>query len=262
MSFVTIAMIRHFLPKTINNQLFGHRDKYGQKAWENDPDWRRWLELYPSAYESTQRSGSLQRLVNNSGYDVLRGVDLDGMRVGEIGPGGAHHVQYFNGVPAAFHAFDVCGDFFTELPDRFGEKTASLQCSRIEAYEAALPVADNSLDIMLSFYSLEHLYPLESWTKEIFRVLKPGGKFVGAFPTEGGLLWGLGRWMTSRRTLQSDYDLDIRKIVCWEHPNMCDDIVNTLSNYGNLKKRNWPLPFFAYDLNLVVKFIAEKPRHE
>ena len=52
-----------------------------------------------------------------------------------------------------------------------------------------LPIESESKDIIITFYQLEHLNPLEEYLKEYPRVLKPNGLLVGAHH-EGGVAWG------------------------------------------------------------------------
>ncbi len=255
---VCIAMLRKILPKFINKQLFGDREKYGQKAWDNDPDWEKWLSLYTEVYELTQRKGSVQAKINDAGYEVISTVNLNNKTIGEIGPGGCYHTNYFNGTPEHYHAFDVCSDFFPTVQENLKKCNISSTCHKIDAYSSKLPIEDNSLDVMFSFYSMEHLYPLDSWLDEIFRVLKPGGKLIGAIPTEGGLAWGLGRFITSKRAVKRDYDIDLIKIVCWEHPNTCDEIIKQFKKRGKLEHQSWPFSFLPFDTNLIIKYITTK----
>ena len=60
------------------------------------------------------------------------------------------------------------------------------------AGKGVLLIADNTCDVVLAFYTLEHLFPLSAYLAEMFRVLKPGGLLVGAIPC--GLMWGTGRF--------------------------------------------------------------------
>jgi SAM-dependent methyltransferase len=251
-------MLRRWLPRGLNVQLFGDRERFGQKAWDGDQDWARWQAVYPEAYFETQRSRGLFARVNDAGYEILDRYDLTGRRVAEIGPGGGYHLQHFRGRPASFAAVDVCPDFFPTVRERCQEIGLPVTFHPVQAYSPAIPLPSASVDYFLSFYSLEHLHPLEDWLEEIFRVLAPGGTLLGAIPTEGGLAWGVGRWLTSRRALRSRYGLDIRKIVCWEHPNFCDQILDRLSGRGRLEEWNWPLRGAPRDLSLVIRFAVQK----
>ena len=113
---------------------------------------------------------------------------------------------------------------------------------------------------MVSFYSLEHLYPLEPYVAGILRVLKPGGVLIGAIPAEGGLGWGLGRYLTSRRWFKKHTTINPDKLICWEHPNFADHVLTTLDR--NMVQQHlgfWPLAVPSIDMNLVIKFIYAKP---
>lgn len=82
--------------------------------------------------------------------------------------------------------------------------------------------------MIVSFYSFEHLYPFPVYLKGLLRGLKHGGMLVGAIPCEGGLLWGAGRYATSRIWLKRHTNINPDKIICWEHPNFADTVLNAL----------------------------------
>jgi len=252
-------MLREWLPYSVFKVLFGDRQRYGKQAWDGDPDWQKWLSLYPTIYQETQRSSWLATRINQAGYAVLSSFDLDGLDVAEMGPGGGYHFDAFRGVPRLYSALDVCPDFFEALKQTTEQRNIPTQCLTLAPYTPHIPLPSDSQDLLFSFYSLEHLHPLEAWVSEIFRVLKPGGALVGAIPTEGGLLWGLGRYVTSYQHLKRKYDLDMKKIVCWEHPNMCDDIMNVLAQHSTrIQTNHFPIPFLPRDLSLVMTLSAYK----
>ena len=251
-------MLRRYLPSFLRNELFGFREQYGRRPEEADADWQKWLALYPQVYRRTQRRPLVSSLVNEAGYRVLGEVDLRGKQVAEIGAGGGYHLGYFRGVPEMYRVVDVCAEFFEDLAGKCEESGVRASFHQVAPYAASLPWPTDSQDILLSFCSLEHLYPLAQWLDELFRVLRPGGELVGAIPGEGGVAWGLGRWLTSRRTLKREFGLDIRKIVCWEHPNTCDEILAELRARGALREWRWPLGLLPLDAALIVRFIVRK----
>ena len=252
-------MIRSYLPSFISIPLFGDRERYGKTPWEDDKDWQHWLSLYPQVYFETQRKGGIQRLINNKGYDLLKTLDLQDKIVAEIGPGGGYHFEFFKGSPKHYTAIDVCENFLSVLQSKAVERAIPHQFYLLDHGTSSLPLETGSQDIIISFYSFEHLNPLDSWIKEIHRILRPGGIFAGAVPVEGGLAWGLGRYLTSRCILRKKFGLDIKKIVCWEHPNMIDEMVSGLiSNFQTVTVSKFPFPFLPFDFNLVAKFIAYK----
>jgi predicted SAM-dependent methyltransferase len=122
-----------------------------------------------------------------------------------------------------------------------------------------LPQKDDSLDMILAFYTLEHLYPLRDYLKEFHRILKPDGLLVGAIPSEGSIQWGLGRYQTPRRSFKKDSNLDPDKLICCEHPNFSDDVMDELHTLFKVRKKQYyPLPLPSYDFNLTINFVAHK----
>ncbi|PIR21819.1 MAG: hypothetical protein COV44_11150 [Deltaproteobacteria bacterium CG11_big_fil_rev_8_21_14_0_20_45_16] len=252
-------MLRDYLPPVLNKELFGDRAKYGQKPMENDTDWKKWQSVYTSAYFSTQKSSSIQRFINNAGYKVLNGFAMADKVVADLGPGNGYSIDYFDGKPKSYVAVDVCEEFFPIVAEKCEKASIDFSALKVRADHPVIELPPESLDCFVSFYSLEHIHPLKAWLDEIFSKVKPGGYLIGAIPAEGGVGWALGRMMTSKGILKRRYGLDIRKIVCWEHPNMCDEILANLSSYGRFSKlTTWPARRFPYDLSLIIRFAVQK----
>ena len=53
-------------------------------------------------------------------------------------------------------------------------------------------IEDSSVDVLLTFYSLEHFYDLEKYLLQYKKYLKNGGLIVGCVPCEGVFI--LGFW--------------------------------------------------------------------
>jgi len=92
------------------------------------------------------------------------------------------------------------------------------------------------------------------------RVLKPGGILIGAIPAEGGIAWGGGRTLTSRRWFKRKTQINPDKIICWEHPNFADHIIIELDKLFQRKSLfYWPLPLLPLlDINLIIRFHYQK----
>jgi SAM-dependent methyltransferase len=254
---IRLLMLRDYLSNALCTELFGDRQRYGRDIWANDPDWQRWLDSFTHAYQDSHTG--IQGWVNRSGYQVLLDYKLDDHSVLELGPGGGYHIDALCGRPRNYLAIDITDDLADGLRGRFEKLGLSFQFAKVEPNSPRVDLPDASLDTILTFYSLEHVHPLSQWLDELFRLLKPGGRMVGAIPTEGGLAWGLGRYLTSMRSFKKNYDLDLRKIICWSHPNMVDEILAGLSQRGRfLHQSRWPLPFLPNDFNLVNRFVVEK----
>lgn len=105
------------------------------------------------------------------------------------------------------------------------------------------------------------MYDLDEKLLEFKRILKKDGKIVGAIPNEGGIAWGIGRYLTSRRYVAKNSDINYSKIISWEHPNFADKIINSFKK-NNLKIdyiKMYPFNFIkSLDFNLITTFILSK----
>lgn len=249
----------HKLPDFLSIPLFGDRKKYGVVVQENDPCWKEWEQRMHEIYSTTQKE-SVGAVVNNAGYTVMEKIDMHGKRVLEIGPGTLEHIQHWAGLPAEYIIADVRADLLETAEKQLQKHDVSYtkilldrQKDLSEYFEAG------SFDIIVSFYSLEHLHPLDTYLSDILELLKPGGLLVGGIPCEGGLGWGLGRFVTTRRWFKKHTSINPDKLICWEHPNFADTILNSLRQKMSKKHESfWPVFAPVIDLNLIARFIYEK----
>lgn len=254
-----IKMIYKFLPQFIFRELFGDRKRFGLTAQLDDSCWKEWQGTYLNYYYSTQKR-SIGAIVNNAGYKVMSRIDMSGKKVLEIGPGDINHIDNWKAKPANYVIADINKNMLEKSASKLKEKGVGYSSSFLVRNETGnLPFANEEFDIIISFYSLEHFYPLNSYLSNILRVLKPGGKLVGAIPCEGGIAWAIGRFFTSRRWLGNNSKVSMNKIICWEHPNFADQIVSVLDLTMKRKYLSyWPFGVPFIDTNLIIKFIYEK----
>lgn len=250
--------IRKFIPSFAYNVLWGARDRYGLKVIENDPCWLEWKDTYTKFYLANQKKG-IGTKVNEAGYKIMQEIDLTDKKILEIGAGDISHLKYLRGNPKEYLLADISNSMM-DLAKQKLKKYNIINRSILISRNQPLPIKDRSIDIIVSFYSLEHLYPLSEYLKDILRVLKPGGILIGAIPAEGGLAWGLGRMFTSRRWFKKNTKINPDKIICWEHPNFADQIISQLDDCLIRKKVTfWPLNIIPIlDINLVIKYIYKK----
>jgi len=248
---------RKLMPYSAGKKLWGDRKQWGLQVRENDPCWTEWLKVYSSFYDQNQREG-IGTKVNDAGYKVMEQVDLTGKKVLEIGAGDIRHTTYWKSQPSEYLLADVSTDMMEKAVSCLQKRKVPYRSFILNRAEK-LPLEDNSVDIVVSFYSLEHLYPLSPYLDEMKRVVKPGGVIVGAIPAEGGIAWGVGRALTSRRWFKKHTSIDPDKIICWEHPNFADEILATMDRFFVRQQLNyWPSQVPLIDPNLVIKFIYKK----
>ena len=171
--------------------LWGNRKQWGLEINAKDPCWREWQKTYAKFYVENQRAGVGVK-INDAGYHVMSTIDLTGKRVLEIGAGDIRHLRYLRGKPSEYVLADISSEMMAFAQKKLAEQ-AIVHRSILVQRNQPLPLADQSMDIIVSFYSFEHLYPLTPYLEDLRRVLRPDGILIGAIPAEGGMAWGGGQ---------------------------------------------------------------------
>ncbi len=252
-----MILLGQYLPDSIKNILFGNRGYYGTKVNENDKDWEYWLKIYNDFYTGTQKKG-IGNFINNTGYKIIKKIDFDNKSVLEIGPGSLNHLKYLSGKPKEYIIADINESYLEESDSKLQKKNITTKSIYIEDRnkEDISGISNNSIDIILTFYSLEHIYNLKENLLSYKKYLKPGGLIIGTVPCEGGLAWGFGRMLTSRRWMKKNTQIDPDKIICWEHPNFVSKIKKLLDeNFEKVKTSFFPFKITNGDFNLLFSFI-------
>lgn len=256
---MSVIALGRRLPAFLAKPLFGDRERFGKVPDRQDPNWREWQSRYLDFYLANQR-GTVGGAVNNAGYRIMAEIDLGGKSVLEVGPADIQHSPWWRGKPSRWTSLDVSAELLKVAASKLDALGVPHDEVAMEpSGGTALPLPDASCDVAVSFYSLEHIHPLEPYLAEIERVLKPGGILIGGIPCEGGVAWGAGRYLTSRRWLLKNTSIDPDRLICWEHPNFADEIINVLdARFTRRAVRYWPLRAPLIDINLIASFVFEK----
>lgn len=251
-------MLYKYLPYRLFKNLFGDRRRYGLQTDPDDTDFKKWLERYNDFYEYQSSTGSV---VNDFGHKIISEVDLTGKIVLEVGPGLIKHLDNNDTRPSKYILADINPVFLERSSALLKEKFGIADTTTIMVEGIKVPLDDNSVDIIVTFHQLEHIFELEPYLKELQRVLRPGGQVIGAVPTEGSISWGLGRFLTSRRHVKKHMDFNYDKIICWEHPNFVNRIKALLDlNFENIRSVKQPFRILPMDLNLSWSFVYKNTK--
>jgi len=173
-------------------------------------------------------------------------------RILEVGAGNLNHVQYH---PAA-EVYDAV-EPFRELWE------GSPALARVRRMYASLDdVPDHErYDAVLSIAVLEHLTDLPYIVARSALLLADGGSFRAAFPSEGGLLWGLAWRLTTGVEFRLRRGLDYGVLMRHEHVNTAAEILAVLGYFfESVAIDRFPTP--APGLSFYTAAIASRPRVE
>ena len=119
--------------------------------------------------------------------------------------------------------------------------------------QAGLDLEDASFDRVLTIHVLEHLPDLPAALDEIRRILRPGGMLEVVVPCEGGLVYGLGRRVTTQRVFERRYGVAFDWCIESEHVNVPAEIIVELdSRFMRTRRSFFPFKLPSVNLNVCI----------
>ena len=147
----------------------------GQDMRNKVPEWsgRRGLRqrLFAWMYSHSTVASEV-KVIDQHKRALLSGLQGD---VLEIGPGVGDNLPYF---PPAIHWIGVEPNLYMHEPLREAMRRAGFQGELRTGTAERLPVADDSVDVVVSTFVQCSISNLDAALQEIIRVLRPGGRFV------------------------------------------------------------------------------------
>lgn len=173
-----------------------------------DRDIKKYLEI-STEFQASGYQG-LVGYIQDMGHRWIAQQTLVGLTL-EIGFGSGRHSLFFTGRKRDYYVSEYSTRYcHSELWKNF--KGYGICCDARN-----LPYCKSVFQTVISIYNLEHITELKHVLQEVYRVLKPGGQFLIALPCEDGLLWNIGRELTTRRQFQKQYKLNYDKVIAYEH---------------------------------------------
>jgi SAM-dependent methyltransferase len=132
--------------------------------------WDRCAEIYANSAIPLTRQG--YQLISDSGY-IRRGMD-----VLDVGCGPGDFTMSFSAAGASVTGVDFSPEMIRVARARFPQIVFEV------ADAESLPFGDSSFDIVVGAYVVHHLARPEIAFGEIYRVLRPGGRFIFVIPIQ------------------------------------------------------------------------------
>lgn len=202
-----------------------------------------WHEVLPKKY------GIFEKF--NQGYVVKQ--SQGGGRTLDLGAGLGEHINYENLNRQDYYALELRSDMAAVIAKRFPIiKVIVGDCQVRSAFE------DNFFDRVLAIHLLEHLPNLPAAIAEVYRVLKPNGKFYVVIPCEGGLVYWLARRISAQRLFEKRYRTSYDFFIQTEHINRPREIIEELKVYFKIKRTDY-FPFILPStmINLAIGLALE-----
>ncbi|MBF8273178.1 MAG: hypothetical protein HW380_2283 [Magnetococcales bacterium] len=219
---------------------------------DEDPMWQRYQNEFATHYHEVFYAGNaLIRRVQDAGHRLVERSYTQQMkfdRVLEVGAGGGEHL------PHVRHNFDtyLVTDFNDGILEQARARHGADHRLAFDIQDCrTLTMADHTFDRVVSIYNLEHVPEPYRVLKEWTRVLKPGGTLSIAIPTEGGVAWNLGRYLTTRRTfMKRGFDWDY--VIARDHVNSCAQLLAFIRHFFKERQEYWyPTGIPLHHVNLI-----------
>ncbi len=167
----------------------------------------------------------------------------------EIGAGNLNHVPYHPG--GIYDVVEPFRELWEDSPHR--RQVRSIFHDIGEIPEQAV------YDLVLSIAVLEHLTDLPSVIARAAMLLREGGRLRAAFPSEGGVLWGLAWRTTTGAAYRLKRGLDYGAIMRHEHVNSAREILQVLEYFfAQVEWTRFPSPW--HHLSFYTVASAAMPR--
>lgn len=225
---------------------------------QDSADYQRWLEIAAELSKNYFENGnSLFNRIHHSSHRRIAAVQ-DGLgggrRILDLSCGTGAHFPYHRNLE------NVVGlDIHRPSLDAVRQRYPAANLVQGDIYR--MPFRDESFDIIMSVYNLEHIFHLPAALANVQRLLAPDGTFLVGLPCEGGLAWNGGRAMTSARTVPQRYGIDYDRVIAIEHCNTAQQVLSELREVFDIAELTyWPLPFIpSLNLNLTLTAVC-RPR--
>ncbi|HEX5416779.1 MAG TPA: class I SAM-dependent methyltransferase [Chloroflexota bacterium] len=205
-----------------------------------------WHEELPKRYSAIERF--------NQGFPAGRRDEWAGrtIRTLEVGAGLGEHLAHEDLSFQEYTALELRATMAERIKQRYPDVRVL-----VGDVQERLAAEDGYFDRIVAVHVLDHLPDLPAALQEIRRVLKPGGHLAAVIPCEGGIAYGIGRDLTSRRLFETRYRCSYDWFIRAEHVNTCAEILKELNKVFTVKQQHfWPFRIPVIHANAVVGLIC------
>jgi SAM-dependent methyltransferase len=186
----------------------------------------------------------------NHGYALRASAGHAGETL-EVGAGDGEHIrleQEGGRTLTDYHVIEMREDLADVIRRRFPALDV-----KVADCQKSLPFESVSIRRIVAIHVLEHLDNLPVFLREAGRVLASDGRLIVVLPCEGGLLYGLGRQVTTKRLFKKRYGISYEKFIRCEHVNTASEVIAELKKSFRIESSEWwPLKIPSVHMNVCV----------
>ncbi|KIX15718.1 class I SAM-dependent methyltransferase [Dethiosulfatarculus sandiegensis] len=222
-----------------------------------DKHYLKWQNMWREGHDYSYRSSGPLSWIQMAGHRIIsnwrHGQSSNWLL--DIGCGDGAHLDFCGDVET-YIGLDMDMETLKSFSIREKSGPGDHFAVRGDAYN--LPFDNNIFDTIISVYNLEHLAFLDLCLEEVCRVLTDYGSFYISIPNEGGLAWGAGRWLSSKKHFDS-LSLNYDRLIEIEHINCIWQIEKAVKRYfKSIKIHRFPLRVHSRHLNLITTLHCQK----
>src|SRR5579859_3223507 len=201
-----------------------------------------WHEVLPARYSALERFNHTFATARRSDWSAAR------IRTLEIGAGLGEHVNYEDLGFQDYTALELRASMAAQINQRFPNVEVL-----VGDVQASIPAPPGYFDRVVAVHVLEHLPNLPAALKEVQRVLSPNGCMEAVIPCEGGIVYEVGRALTSRRLFEKRYGCSYDWFIRSEHVNDSWEIIAQIKQHFRISRTHyWPFRLPWLQANAVV----------
>jgi len=207
---------------------------------------RYWHEVLPRRFSLIERF--------NHGFSRARRDTWGHARIRtlEVGAGLGEHVAHEDLDFQHYTALELREPMAARIGERFPQVLVL-----VSDVQEGIPSPDEQYNRVVAVHVLEHLSNLPAPVGEIRRVLQTSRRLEAVFPCEGGLVYEVGRNVTSRRLFEKRYGCSYDWFIQAEHVNNCWEIMREIRRQFRIQLAEyWPFRVPSLQANAVVGIFA------
>jgi SAM-dependent methyltransferase len=208
-------------------------------------------EIYNDWYQfwlSKEGLHGRYKFIDDFGHKYTTKSFFPGCKTLDLGAGNGAHIKFERLASQEYVAVEKNAILVENI-----KKSYPMVHAIVDDCQKEINFPDNYFDRVLAIHVLEHLDNLPTTLNEVRRILHSSGKFSVVIPCEGGLIYNLGRKLSSERLFVQKYNLSYDWLINYDHVNKASEILDELrARFNIVNVQYFPFVIPIIDFELVI----------